>query len=96
MALARTRLTASAKQVTPFRLDTPDGANLYAWHVLPLPTYLKHEASLVAAAPGPSSGPSSGPSGLGPPESLRILREDAEARLVLYCGCAAGDAGLWC
>ncbi|KAK0249043.1 hypothetical protein LTS16_023050 [Friedmanniomyces endolithicus] len=33
-------------QVTPFNLQTPDGETLYAWHVLPLDIYTRHEKAL--------------------------------------------------
>nr|POE77680.1 isoform 2 of protein abhd12b [Quercus suber] len=36
----------SKNQVTPFNLHTPDGETLYAWHVLPLDAYARHERSL--------------------------------------------------
>jgi abhydrolase domain-containing protein 12 len=32
--------------VTPFTIPTPDGQTLYAWHVLPIDTYLKNEEAL--------------------------------------------------
>ena len=31
----------------PFRIQTLDGESLYAWHILPLAVYTRHEASLV-------------------------------------------------
>lgn len=33
-------------QVTPFEITTPDGQTLYAWHVLPLDVYARHERKL--------------------------------------------------
>lgn len=33
----------SKNQVTPFNILTPDGETLYAWHILPLDTYARHE-----------------------------------------------------
>ncbi len=70
----------TGNQVTPFRLDTPDGVSLYAWHVLPLPLYLKNEAALA-------SQPAQPPSRFEDTESFKILKRDPEARLVLYCKC---------
>ncbi|KAL3958432.1 hypothetical protein ACCO45_006594 [Purpureocillium lilacinum] len=67
----------ASNQVTPFRLDTPDGVSLYAWHVLPLPLYLKNEAALA-------SQPAQPPSRFEDTESFKILKRDPEARLVLY------------
>ncbi|RMZ26543.1 hypothetical protein D0859_09397 [Hortaea werneckii] len=36
----------SKNQVTPFRLPTPDGETLYAWHILPLDVYTQNEKSI--------------------------------------------------
>jgi hypothetical protein len=33
--------------VTPFTITTPDGETLYAWHVLPLDTYIRNAKALV-------------------------------------------------
>ena len=35
-------------QVTPFPIKTPDGQTLYAWHVLPVNTYIRNAESLSA------------------------------------------------
>uniref|UniRef100_A0A093UXB8 Monoacylglycerol lipase ABHD12 n=1 Tax=Talaromyces marneffei PM1 TaxID=1077442 RepID=A0A093UXB8_TALMA len=35
-------------QVTPFSIPTPDGELLYAWHILPIELYRKHELALTA------------------------------------------------
>ncbi|POR32398.1 Abhydrolase domain-containing protein 12B [Tolypocladium paradoxum] len=61
-------------QVTPFTLDTPDGESVYAWHILPLPLYLKNEGSLASHQPGLSPN-------IAETESFRLLKEDPEARL---------------
>ncbi|KAM3418918.1 hypothetical protein BST61_g4876 [Cercospora zeina] len=34
-------------QVTPFNLSTPDGETLYAWHILPLDQYTRHESAIL-------------------------------------------------
>ncbi|OIW28103.1 alpha/beta-hydrolase [Coniochaeta ligniaria NRRL 30616] len=64
-------------QVTPFSLTTSDHETLYAWHILPLPLYSKHESELSAQS-----------SGFHPniEESLnfKLLSEDPSSRLVLY------------
>ncbi|KAF4988588.1 hypothetical protein FGRMN_9708 [Fusarium graminum] len=67
----------SGNQVTPFSLQTPDGESLYAWHILPLPLYLKNEATIEAQEPGFSED-------FTKTESFRLLKEDPESRLVLY------------
>ncbi|KAI1448898.1 alpha/beta-hydrolase [Annulohypoxylon stygium] len=64
-------------QVTPFSITTSDGEALYAWHILPLPTYLKHENTLQTQQPGFSSD-------ITRTESFKLLRDDPEARLVIY------------
>jgi len=33
--------------VTPFTITTPDGETLYAWHVLPLDTYIRNAKALI-------------------------------------------------
>ncbi|KAI1413074.1 alpha/beta-hydrolase [Hypoxylon sp. FL1857] len=63
-------------QVTPFTLTTVDGETIYAWHILPLLTYLKHEEKLHAQKPGFSSD-------ITKTESFRLLKDDPEARLVI-------------
>lgn len=64
-------------QVTPFSLDTVDGESLYAWHILPLKTYLKNEAKLQAQPAGFAKD-------ITATESFRTLRDDPSARLVVY------------
>ncbi|KAL3590421.1 hypothetical protein FPOAC2_12612 [Fusarium poae] len=64
-------------QVTPFSLKTPDGETIYAWHILPLPLYLKNEAIIESQEPGFSAD-------FTKTESFRLLKEDPESRLVLY------------
>lgn len=33
-------------QITPLNISTPDGETLFAWHVLPLGLYARHEVML--------------------------------------------------
>ncbi|KAH9892155.1 alpha/beta-hydrolase [Xylariomycetidae sp. FL2044] len=63
-------------QVTPFSLQTVDGETLYAWHILPLATYLRHESTLAVA-------PSFVSQDVTTTEAFKILRDDPEARLVI-------------
>lgn len=65
-------------QVTPFALATVDGETLYAWHILPLTLYSQHENELSVQAPGFASN-------IEETLNLKLLREDPNARLVLYC-----------
>ncbi|KAI0377588.1 alpha/beta-hydrolase [Hypomontagnella monticulosa] len=64
-------------QVTPFSLTTVDGEEIYAWHILPLPTYLKHEDELQAQEPGFADN-------ITGTTSFRLLKDDPRARLVIY------------
>ncbi|KAI6081014.1 alpha/beta-hydrolase [Hypoxylon rubiginosum] len=64
-------------QVTAFSLNTVDGQTIYSWHILPLPTYLKHEHKLQAQQPGFSDD-------ITKTASFRLLKDDPEARLVIY------------
>ncbi|KAI0121144.1 Alpha/Beta hydrolase protein [Xylariales sp. AK1849] len=63
-------------QVTPFSLETVDGETLYAWHILPLPTYLRNEDQLQAQSAGFTTDFTT-------TESFRLLRDDPDARLVI-------------
>ncbi|KAL1894172.1 hypothetical protein Sste5346_005958 [Sporothrix stenoceras] len=73
-------------QVTPFSIKTPDGEQLYAWHVLPGELYRKHELSLVAEPAGHVSDITSR-------LAFQLLRDDPEARLVLHMHGAGGTVG---
>lgn len=62
-------------QVKAFNLSTPDGETLYAWHVLPLGLYAKHEAEILQQKHG-----------LGEDITTTIgfrLLADPEARLII-------------
>ncbi|CZT12999.1 uncharacterized protein RAG0_16621 [Rhynchosporium agropyri] len=39
-------------QITPFNFSTPDGETIYAWHVMPLSLYAKHEAEILQQPSG--------------------------------------------
>ena len=67
-------------QVTPFTLATRDGIELYAWHILPLDVYARHEAALHAS-PRPA-GPLHDPT---QSKAFRLLTDDANARVVVNC-----------
>ncbi|PHH63077.1 hypothetical protein CDD81_6322 [Ophiocordyceps australis] len=64
-------------QVTPFTLNTPDGESVYAWHITPLPLYLKNEAAITQQPLGLCAD-------FEKTESFRLLKQDPEARLILY------------
>ncbi|KAK0611798.1 Alpha/Beta hydrolase protein [Immersiella caudata] len=64
-------------QVTPFSLTTCDGQTLYAWHVMPLPVYLKHERKLAAQNSGFCDDVTA-------TENFKLLRDDPESRFIVY------------
>lgn len=67
----------SENQVTPFHLKTCDDVTLYAWHILPLPLYIRHQETLCSQ-----------PTGFCPDFSktanFRLLQSDPSARLIIY------------
>lgn len=73
-------------QVTPFEIVSAGGQALYAWHILPVEVYRRHERELLAE-----------PSGLAPDITNRLafklLRDDPEARLVIHFHGAGGTVG---
>lgn len=70
-------------QVTPFSIGTTDGEWLYAWHVLPVELYRKHQMPLIEEPVGFVSDIKSR---LG----FQLLREDPDARLILHMHGAGG------
>ncbi|KIH87412.1 abhydrolase domain-containing protein 12 [Sporothrix brasiliensis 5110] len=73
-------------QVTPFSVQTIDGEQLHAWHILPVGLYRKHELSL-AAEPAGFAGD------ITRRLAFQLLRDDPEARLVLHLHGAGGTVG---
>lgn len=73
-------------QVTPFSIPTPDGERLYAWHILPIELYRKHELALTAKSTGFVSDIRSR-------HAFQLLRDDPEARLVVHMHGAGGTVG---
>lgn len=73
-------------QVTPFSIKTPDGELLYAWHILPVELYRKHELSLAAEPTGLVSDITSR-------FAFHLLHDDPEARLVIHMHGAGGTVG---
>ncbi|KAH7049297.1 Alpha/Beta hydrolase protein [Macrophomina phaseolina] len=64
-------------QVTPFNVTTPDNEILYAWHVLPLNIYEKHEAELFQVASGSPNGDFT------QTKAFELLKNDPKARLII-------------
>ncbi|KAG4442886.1 hypothetical protein IFR05_001590 [Cadophora sp. M221] len=73
-------------QVSPFSIQTSDGETLYAWHILPVGLYRKHEEVLIAE-------PSGFVLDITSRLSFKLLRDDPEARLVLHFHGAGGTVG---
>ncbi|KIH87681.1 abhydrolase domain-containing protein 12 [Sporothrix brasiliensis 5110] len=70
-------------QVTSFHLPTEDGESIHAWHVLPLPAYRQHQEVLEIQPTGHCDDVTTS-------ESLRILKNDPSAKLIVYLH---GNAG---
>lgn len=73
-------------QVTPFSLKSSDGETLFAWHILPIELYRKHEVALIAEPFGFSSDVTS-------TLAFKLLRDDPDALLVIHMHGAAGTVG---
>ena len=73
-------------QVTPFSIKTSDGERLYAWHILPVELYRKHEVPLVAEPTGFVSNITSR-------LAFQLLCDDPDARLIIHMHGAAGTVG---
>lgn len=73
-------------QVTPFTIESSDGGAMYAWHILPIEAYRRHECTLLAEPSGTLSNITSR-------AAFNFLREDPEARLIIHFHGAAGTVG---
>ncbi|KFY68203.1 hypothetical protein V496_01225, partial [Pseudogymnoascus sp. VKM F-4515 (FW-2607)] len=73
-------------QVTPFSITTSDSERLYAWHILPVELYRKHELPLVAEPTGFVSDVTSR-------LAFQLLRDDPDTRLILHMHGAGGTVG---
>ncbi|MCJ1281310.1 hypothetical protein MMC26_000629 [Xylographa opegraphella] len=73
-------------QVTPFSIKMSNGEELYAWHILPVELYRKHESTLIAESSGFVLNIKSR---LG----FQLLHDDPDARLILHFHGAAGTVG---
>ena len=73
-------------QTTPFSIATPNGGTLYAWHILPIELYRKHESALVEEPFGFASDIESR-------LAFKLLRNDPDARLIIHMHGAAGTVG---
>ena len=73
-------------QATPFSIETSGGEALYAWHILPVELYRKHESALIAE-------PSGFVLDITSRLAFKLLRIDPDARLILHLHGAAGTVG---
>lgn len=63
-------------QVQPFHVHTPDGEVLYAWHILPLALYARHEKRLLDEPDGLSED-------ITQTQAFQLLTSDPASRLVI-------------
>lgn len=75
-------------QTTPFSIPTSssDGGGLYAWHILPIELYRRHEQTLL-------SEPSGFALDITSRFAFKLLRDDPDAFLVIHFHGAAGTVG---
>jgi hypothetical protein len=73
-------------QVTPFSIGTPNREILHAWHVLPSELYRRNERQLIAQ-------PSDFATDIASRLAFQLLRDDSDARLVLYLHSTVGGLG---
>jgi hypothetical protein len=65
-------------QITPFNFTTPDHETIYAWHVMPLGLYAKHEAEILHQ-------PSGCAEDVTKTKAFKLLRDDPDSRLIINC-----------
>jgi hypothetical protein len=65
-------------QITPFNFSTPDGETIYAWHVMPLGLYAKHESEILQQ-------PSGCAEDITKTKAFRLLKDDPDSRLIINC-----------
>lgn len=73
-------------QTTPFSIKSSNGGMLYAWHILPIELYRKHESELVTGQSGFALDFTSR-------VPFRLLRDDPDARLIIHMHGAGGTVG---
>jgi len=76
-------------QITPFNFTTPDHEILYAWHVMPLGLYAKHESEILQQPAGCADDVRN-------TKAFRLLLDDPDARLIVnFHGNAGSVAQGW-
>lgn len=63
-------------QITPFNFTTPDHETIYAWHVMPLGLYAKHEAEILRQPSGCSVD-------ITATKAFQLLKDDPDSRLII-------------
>jgi len=63
-------------QITPFNFTTPDHETIYAWHVMPLGLYAKHESEILRQ-------PSGCAEDITKTKAFELLRVDPQSRLII-------------
>ena len=71
-------LSSPENQITPFNISTPDNETIYAWHVVPLGLYAKHEKALLSEPSGCAEDITS-------TKAFELLTKDPDARLIINC-----------
>ncbi|TEY54691.1 hypothetical protein BOTCAL_0239g00130 [Botryotinia calthae] len=67
-------------QVSPFNFTTVDGETIYAWHIMPLGLYAKHESEILKR-------PSGFVDDISHTKGFELLRDDPNARLIINSDC---------
>ena len=71
-------LSMTENQVTPFNITTADRETLFAWHILPIELYGKHEEELLSEAAGARND-------ITKSKGFQLLANDPDSRLIIYC-----------
>ena len=78
-------ISFTENQVTPFNFTTPDHEIIYAWHVMPLGLYAKHEAQILQQPPGCADD-------ITKTMAFQLLRDDPDSKLIINCGHSVSSA----
>ena len=62
----------------PFNIITPDNETIYAWHVMPLGLYAKHEYDILREDSGCAED-------ITQTKAFHLLKNDPESKLVINC-----------